>query len=60
LDISVCVCPDNAPAVDEIATGIVESVGILTAAAEQSPRGVSPSVLTEMTSHTKKRPPARH
>ena len=59
-DLSVCVCPDNVPAVDEIATGIVESVGILMAAAEDSPRGVSPSVLTEMTSHTRKRPQARH
>jgi diacylglycerol O-acyltransferase len=58
-DLSVCVCPDNVPAVDEIATGIAESVGILAAAAEQSPRGVSPSVLSEMTSHTKKRPRAR-
>lgn len=53
--ISVCVCPDNVPFVDEIASGIVESVALLVAAAEESPRGVSPSVLTEMTSHTKKR-----
>jgi WS/DGAT/MGAT family acyltransferase len=60
MDLSVCVCPDNVPAVDEIATGIVESVGILMAAAEESPRGASPSVLTEMTSHTKKHPQARH
>lgn len=58
-DLSVCVCPDNVPAVDEIATGIVESVDVLIAAAEESPRGVTPSVLTEMTSHTKKRPQAR-
>ncbi|QNI06988.1 DUF1298 domain-containing protein [Mycobacterium kubicae] len=55
VDISVCVCPDNVPFVDEIASGIVESVALLVAAAEESPRGVSPSVLTEMTSHTKKR-----
>jgi hypothetical protein len=48
MDLSVCVCPDN-----------VESVGILLAAAEESPRGVSPSVLTEMTSHAKKRPQVR-
>jgi diacylglycerol O-acyltransferase / wax synthase len=58
-DLSVCVCPDNVPAVDEIAIGIAESVGILAAAAERSPRGVSPSVLSEMTSHAKKRPHAR-
>lgn len=56
VDISVCVCPDNVPAVDEIATGIAESVGILVAAAETSPRGVSPSVVTELSSHTKGRP----
>jgi diacylglycerol O-acyltransferase len=59
MDLSVCVCPDNVPAVNDIATGIVESVGILLAAAEESPRGVSPSVLTEMTSHAKKRPQVR-
>jgi diacylglycerol O-acyltransferase len=56
VDISVCVCPDNVPAVDEIATGIAESVAILVAAAENSPRGESPSVVTEMSSHTKSRP----
>jgi len=59
MDLSVCVCPDNVPAVNDIATGIVESVGILLAAAEKSPRGVSPSVLTEMTPHAKKRPQVR-
>jgi diacylglycerol O-acyltransferase len=59
MDLSVCVCPDNVPAVNDIATGIVESVGILLAAAEESPRGVSPSVLTEMTPHAKKRPQVR-
>jgi diacylglycerol O-acyltransferase len=56
VDISVCVCPDNVPAVDEIATGIAQSIGVLVAAAESSPRGVSPSVVTEMSSHTKNRP----
>jgi len=59
MDLSVCVCPDNVPAVNDIATGIVESVGILLAAAEKSPRGVSPSVLTEMTPHAKKPPQVR-
>lgn len=59
MDLSVCVCPDNVPAVNDIATGIVESVGILLAAAEESPRGVNPSVLTEMTPHAKKPPQVR-
>ena len=51
---------DNVPAVDDIATGIVDSVGILVAAAQESPRGERPSVLTQMTSHTQKRSHARH
>ncbi|CPR07098.1 diacylglycerol O-acyltransferase [Mycobacterium bohemicum DSM 44277] len=51
LDVSVCACPDNVPAVDDIATGIVDSVDILVAAAAKSPRGQGPSVVTEMTSH---------
>lgn len=51
VDVSTCVCPDHVPAVDEIATGIAESVDILVAAAQHSPRGVSPSVVTEMSSH---------
>lgn len=54
VDVSVCVCPDNVPAVNDIAIGIVESVSILQAAAKESPRGMSPSVLTEMRSHAKK------
>ena len=37
MDLSVCVCPDNVPAVNDIATGIVDSVGILVAAAQESP-----------------------
>ncbi len=51
LDVSVCACPDNVPAVDEIATGIVDAVDILMAAARESPRGKGRSVVTEMTSH---------
>jgi diacylglycerol O-acyltransferase len=54
LDLSVCVCPDRVPAVDEIATGIEESVDILVAAAQKSPRGHGRSVVTEMTSHATK------
>lgn len=53
VDISVSVCPDSITAVDEIATGIARSVGILVAAAKNSPRGASPSVVSEMSSHTK-------
>jgi diacylglycerol O-acyltransferase / wax synthase len=55
LDVSVCACPDNVPAVDEIATGIADSVDILMAAAKESPRGQGRSVVTEMSSH-----PAKH
>jgi diacylglycerol O-acyltransferase / wax synthase len=51
LDVSVCVCPDNVPAVDEIATGIVDSVDVLVEAARGSPRGQGRSVVSEMTSH---------
>jgi diacylglycerol O-acyltransferase len=54
--LSVCVCPDNVPAVNDIATGIAESVDILLAAAHGSPRGQGPSVITPITSHAKKRP----
>jgi diacylglycerol O-acyltransferase / wax synthase len=60
MDLSVCVCPDTVPAVNDIATDIVDSVGILVAAAQESPRGERPSVLTQMTSHTQKRSHARH
>jgi diacylglycerol O-acyltransferase len=55
LDVSVCVCPDNVPAVDDIATGIAHSVDILMAAAQESPRGQGRSVVTEINSH-----PANH
>jgi diacylglycerol O-acyltransferase len=51
LDVSVCACPDNVPAVDDIATGIVHAVDILMAAARESPRGQGRSVVTQMTSH---------
>jgi diacylglycerol O-acyltransferase len=55
MDVSVCVCPDNVPAVDDIATGIAHSVDILMAAAQESPRGQGRSVVTEINSH-----PANH
>lgn len=51
LDVSVCACPDNVPAVDDIATGIADSVDVLLAAAQDSPRGQGRSVVTEMASH---------
>lgn len=51
LDVSVCACSDNVPAVDDIATGIADSVDILVAAAQDSPRGKGRSVVTEMRSH---------
>jgi diacylglycerol O-acyltransferase len=59
MDLSVCVCPDNVTAVDDIATGITESVDVLLAAARKSPRGQGRSVVTEMTSHNPKRWHAR-
>jgi diacylglycerol O-acyltransferase / wax synthase len=55
MDLCVCVCPDNVPAVDDIATGIAESVDLLVAAAHESPRGHGRSVVSEMRSHVKKR-----
>lgn len=55
MDLSVCVCPDNVPAVDDIATGIAESVDVLVAAARKNPRGQGCSVVTEMTSHATRR-----
>jgi diacylglycerol O-acyltransferase / wax synthase len=51
LDVSVCACPDNVPAVDDIATGIAHSVDVLVTAAQGSPRGQGRSVVTQMTSH---------
>ncbi len=59
LDVSVCACPDNVPAVDDIATGIAQSVDVLLAAAQESPRGQGRSVVTEMTSHPANRSPGR-
>ncbi len=59
LDVSVCACPDNVPAVDEIVTGISHSVDILVAAAQESPRGQGRSVVTEMTSHPANRSPGQ-
>ena len=55
MDLCLCACPDNVPQVNEIATGIVEAVDILRAAAAESPRGEGRSVVTEMTSHATKR-----
>jgi len=59
IDLTVCVCPDNVPAVDEIATGIAESIDILAAAAQESPRGQGRSVVTQLTSHAAKQYRAR-
>jgi diacylglycerol O-acyltransferase len=59
MHLSVCVCPDNVPAVDDIATGIVDGLATLVAAARKSPRGQGRSVVTEMTTHTGKRRRAR-
>jgi diacylglycerol O-acyltransferase len=59
MHLSVCVCPDNVPAVDEIATGIVDALGTLVEAARKSPRGQGRSVVTEMTAHANKRGQAR-
>jgi len=59
IHLSVCVCPDNVPAVDEIAAGIVGALDILVAAARKSPRGQGRSVVTEMTTHANKRGQAR-
>ncbi len=55
MDLSVCVCPDRVPGVDDIATGIIESVDILLAAAQQSPRGQGPSVITRLAERAKSR-----
>lgn len=55
LDVSVCVCPDNVPAVDDIASGIVHAVDILAVAAQESPRGQGRSVVSEMASHAANR-----
>jgi diacylglycerol O-acyltransferase len=59
MHLSVCVCPDNVPAVDDIATGIVDALDVLVAAARKSPRGQGRSVVSEMTTHTSKRRQAR-
>jgi diacylglycerol O-acyltransferase / wax synthase len=59
MHLSVCVCPDNVPAVDDIATGIVDALDILVVAARKSPRGQGRSVVTEMTTHASKRRHAR-
>jgi diacylglycerol O-acyltransferase len=55
MDVCVFGCPDNVPRVDDIATGVADSIGTLLAAAEKSPRGRGRSVVSEMTSHA-----ARH
>ena len=55
MDLCVCACPDNVPGVGDIATGIAESVDLLVAAAQATPRGSGRSVVTEMKSHATKR-----
>jgi diacylglycerol O-acyltransferase / wax synthase len=55
MDLTLCVCPDRVPSVDDIATGIIESVDILLAAAQQSPRGQGPSVITRLAERAKSR-----
>ncbi|HWF69666.1 MAG TPA: wax ester/triacylglycerol synthase domain-containing protein, partial [Mycobacterium sp.] len=55
IDLTVCACPDNVPAVNDIATGIADSLDTLVAAARKSPRGQGRSVVTEMTSHATQR-----
>jgi WS/DGAT/MGAT family acyltransferase len=55
LDVSVCACPDNVPAVEDIATGIARSIDVLMVAAQEYPRGQGRSVVTEMTSHSANR-----
>jgi diacylglycerol O-acyltransferase / wax synthase len=59
MDLSVCVCPDNVPSVDDIVTGIADSLDVLVASARKSPRGQGRSVVTEMTSHATQRRHAR-
>jgi diacylglycerol O-acyltransferase / wax synthase len=59
MDLCVCACPDNVSGVDDIATGIAESVPRLVAAAHASPRGYGRSVISEMKSHATKRSHAR-
>jgi diacylglycerol O-acyltransferase len=59
MDLCVCACPDTVPGVDEIATGIAESVHLLVGAAQASPRGSGRSVVTEMKSRATKRSHAR-
>lgn len=54
LDLSVCACPDNVPAIDDIANGIVESVDVLVAAGRKSPRGHGRSVVTELATQAAK------
>jgi diacylglycerol O-acyltransferase / wax synthase len=55
MDVCVCVCPDNVRDVNDIATGIAESIRTLVGAAQRSPRGHGRSVVSEMTSHSTKR-----
>ncbi len=55
MDLCVSACPDNVPAIDDIATGIAEAVDTLVAAAQASPRGRGRSVVTEMTTHATRR-----
>jgi hypothetical protein len=43
----------DAAGISAVATGIIDSGGILEAAAQESPRGKGRSVVTEMASHAK-------
>lgn len=51
MNLCVSACPDHVERVDEVASGIAEAIGVLLAAAEDSPRGEGRSVVTELTSH---------
>ncbi len=55
MDVCVTACPDNVAAIGEISEGIVDAVGVLTAAAMRSPRGEGRSVVTEMNSYSRRR-----
>lgn len=55
IHLSVCVCPDNVVAVDEIAAGITEALETLVDVARKSPRGQGRSVVTEMAAHSRNR-----
>jgi diacylglycerol O-acyltransferase len=51
LDVNVSACPDNVPAVDELASGMTRAMEVLVSSARKSPRGQGRSVVTDVTSH---------